>query len=400
MLTDKEIIEAYSVHGSLSKAAKALGMIKETYRLKLKRARARLGITNEEYITQLAHDKQRLQDINRVERKTWRGQARFNNALLDVDKTLIELIKTHNQPTTPSIVMEKNNKAFGVIQLSDLHLNECVDNDFGKYNWEIAAKRLRKHILNSSKLFITNNVTDVIIVMTGDMFNSNRRLDEILLNATNRANALFLGYSIIKEAIHELLALEFNVSITYVSGNESRIEENMSNTNILASDNFDSMLYHMLRYNLQDKVKFYTPKNCLENVISINGTNILLLHGHTLNGKLDTDVAKLFNKYTNIGVKLNYVMFGHLHNCLISDLYARSSSLVGNNDYSAYGLNLYGRSSQNCYIVCNGAVNGYRNDLEETSDVIGYQYDSELEAYHSTAKDKLHKDITVVQIVI
>lgn len=353
----------------------------------------------------LSHQKQKLQDINRIERKNWRGRARLSNALEEIDKELISLLKSKKTPIIGNnkkiSPVKPNSDSIGIIQLSDLHLNECVSNSFGTYNWEIASKRLRKHFLSSMREFKANNINKVLIALTGDIFNSNRHLDEILLNATNRANALFLGFSLFRSAIIELIDNGFDVSVTFVAGNESRIEQECYSTNILANDNFDVMLFHMLRINLDDRVNFIIPDNVLESVVSVNDKNILLIHGNFgITKDIDNSISKFYSRYASIGVKLDYVLFGHIHNALISDLYARSSSMVGNNDYANFGLNLYGRPSQNFFIVSKDSITGVRNDLEDTDNIIGYEYDKTLEAYNSQSQSKLYPEKTIIKIVI
>ena len=54
------------------------------------------------------------------------------------------------------------------------------------------------------KYFKTANITNIVVAMTGDMMNSDRRLDELLNQATNRAKATFLGVDILQQAIIDI----------------------------------------------------------------------------------------------------------------------------------------------------------------------------------------------------
>lgn len=336
ILSNNEILSLYNSLKSIRKCSKFLKeqkgmkMNKETFRLMLNKARAEeeptdydtLGLGGEalEYFEKLAHQKQKLQDINRIERKTWRGVARFSNAFEEVDKELIKLLEEKEVNfKCPTYKAEEG--TVGIIQLSDLHLNECVKEEYNQYNWEIASKRLRKHIQESMLYFKAKNVMKVLIAMTGDITNSDKVLDKILQNATNRANALFLATLLIKSAIQELCENGFEVFVTFCIGNEARVNENIEYSNILASNNFDFMLYHCLRLLLEKtNVKFMTPNNVNEAIISIHNKNILLCHGHLgITKDVEGSVQKLMAKYQALGTHIDYVLMGHIHSAYCSD---------------------------------------------------------------------------------
>ena len=80
--------------------------------------------------------------------------------------------------------------------------------------------------------------------------------------------------------------------------------------------------------------------------------------------------------------------------------YARSSSLVGANDYSEKALNLSGRASQNLYIFYkNGNRDGIKVDLQYV-DNKGYNIDKSLEAYNPKSQEKLSQKTTILEIKI
>ena len=417
ILSNNEILSLYNSLKSIRKCSKFLKeqkgmkMNKETFRLMLNKARAEeepnaydtLGLGGEalEYFEKLAHQKQKLQDINRIERKTWRGVARFSNAFEEVDKELIKLLEEKEVNfKCPTYKAEEG--TVGIIQLSDLHLNECVKEEYNQYNWEIASKRLRKHIQESMLYFKAKNVMKVLIAMTGDITNSDKVLDKILQNATNRANALFLATLLIKSAIQELCENGFEVFVTFCIGNEARVNENIEYSNILASNNFDFMLYHCLRLLLEKtNVKFMTPNNVNEAIISIHNKNILLCHGHLgITKDVEGSVQKLMAKYQALGTHIDYVLMGHIHSAYCSDFFARSGSLTGSNAYNFYGLNIHGKASQNCLLVSNSGITAIKNDLDDVSGVVGYEYPKEIESYNTKSSEKLNKEETIIKIVI
>ena len=75
--------------------------------------------------TKLQRKVQKLQDINRVERKGWREDSRVVNALEGLGESLKDLLETVNlkEYTTFHPVMDSEECA-GVIHLTDTHFNE------------------------------------------------------------------------------------------------------------------------------------------------------------------------------------------------------------------------------------------------------------------------------------
>jgi predicted phosphodiesterase len=184
----------------------------------------------------------------------------------------------------------------------------------------------------------------------------------------------------------------FNVEVTYVSGNESRVGKDMGHSDISVSDNYDTMIFEMLRLMFRKtKGMVFLDEQIQEHVIKVLDKNILIIHGHTIkNGNVTTQIQKIKSKWTDhIGEKIDYVIWGHYHAAQITDLHARSGSLCGGNDYSDHGLQLSTRASQNVYIVRKDGINGMKVDLQDVTGISGYKIEKELEAYHVKSFDKV-----------
>jgi calcineurin-like phosphoesterase family protein len=96
----------------------------------------------------------------------------------------------------------------------------------------------------------------------------------------------------------------------------------------------------------QDKegIDFLEIDNPHEKLIDVNGQNILLIHGHQKTKNYESFTRKMEQKYAQMGYKLDLVLLGHIHETLISDIFARGGSVVGSNVYSHVG---YSKSSIN-----------------------------------------------------
>jgi predicted phosphodiesterase len=344
---------------------------------------------------------QKLQDTQRIERKGWRSDSRIYNAMEEYNKALLsELSKTNLASfTVKHDVVPKC--PVGIITLSDLHLNELVCLAHNKYDFKVAAKRLKLLISKARIYFKALGVKQVLVSFLGDLLNSNRRVDELLNMATNRAKASILSVYLLEQVILDLNK-DFNVTCLSVSGNESRIEKDWSWSEMIASDNFDVTIFNTLKYVFRDAQGIsFIDGDVVEQIVDINGSNFLFTHGMQISSDIEKSVQQLKGKYSSQGITVDYVLVGHVHSARVGDTYARNSSLVGANAYSDRGLNLDGRASQNIIIVhADGNRDGIKIDLQNIEGVEGYDIIEQLEAYDAKSAGKLKTNRVIFQIVI
>ena len=346
----------------------------------------------------LAKQKQSFQDINRIERKAFREYARIENAVGKYNKELVRIFDKHKlSDLTKSY--DENKKAVGVIQFSDVHFNELVQLEHNKYDFNIASARCKSFVDKAIKYFKAFDITNVLLVQSGDLLNSDRRLDELLSMATNRAKATFLAVDIFQQVILHLNK-HFNMSVCSVTGNESRIKEKNGWINAIATDNYDYTIFQTLRYVFKGSKINFIDGDPMEIVVEVAGQNLLVIHGHgAIKKSVEASISQMIGRYKLRGTKIDYVIFGHIHSARVGDIYSRSSSMVGANDYSEKALNLAGRASQNCFIFYNdGNRDGIKIDLQNYSK--GYNINKSLEAYNAKSHDKLRKETTIFKVVV
>ena len=348
-----------------------------------------------EYNIKLARNNQKQSDLNRIKNKSFREHSRIENALVAYNDEIIKLLKTEGLKT--SIRKHKsNNKSVLIVHISDTHFNELVDLKHNKYDFKVASKRLQKFAHHIKRYAKFEGCNDIFIGITGDLLNSDRRVEEKMSMATNRAKATFLGVHLLKNFILDLNSVA-NISVGCVSGNESRAYE-YGFTDIIATDNYDYTIFSILKL-LLPEIKFVTS-GAMELVVEINGHNVLLIHGHTLR-KMDSNIiAKVVSKYSRNGVILDFMICGHLHETMITDFLCRGSSLVGANAYSEKALNLSSRAAQNIYIMKNNERHDIRIDLQHTTGFRGYPINNELSSYNAKSVEKTYKKQTIFKIII
>jgi hypothetical protein len=267
-----------------------------------------------------------------------------------------------------------------IIQLSDLHSNSIVNVTGNCFDTEVLSKRLQKHFHKSIEIGKRFNVNRVIIALTGDQSTMTHRISQITEMASNRVEGILNLYFMIVEGIQDVLRHVDEVYIASICGNESRIYDFMNNTKNLDIESFDFILFKFLQIHFTNdkRVHFLESNEVHEQVLSINGKNIIMVHGDRHNfiaSKTAEGFERLKVSYSKKGISLDFLICGHIHQTLITDTFARSGSIKGDDTYSKVGLNLSGTSSQNCLIIqSDGAIVPIANNLQDYSGFDGYSY--------------------------
>lgn len=359
----------------------------------------RYGLIDTEIIDEnvkLATQKQKYMDSNRIERKSFREFARISNALENYNEKLIENIPKL-KPFEISYT-NVNTQSIGVIQISDVHFNELIDLSNNKYDFKVAARRF-KLLAQRAKQYL--KCKRVLIAFTGDLMNSDRRLDELLNQATNRAKATLLAFHILEQFIVDI-ASNFEVSILSVSGNESRAGKELGFSEIMATDNYDFTIFNMLKiaFRNAENIQFLSAGNA-EMVVNVNGSNVLFMHGLAVTKDIEKSIQQTMGKYATQNVIIDYVFIGHIHSARIGDLYARSSSMCGGNAFSNIALNLASRASQNIALFHDNKTHDVMKvDLQNIDTIDGYNIVDELIAYNAKSVNKCKKSEVIHQITI
>lgn len=346
---------------------------------------------------------QKLIDKSRARRKETRETARQVGVLEELTTELFKLLKKKNlSHLTVSHDTKDTNKNIGIIHLSDAHFNELINTQCNKYDFNVAAARLRLLAIRAKTYFKALGITDVLLAMTGDMMNSDRRLDEILNAVTNRTKATFLAVDILQQFILDIND-DFNVTVAYVSGNESRINPEIGWNPNPVSDSYDTTIFYMLKFLFRDaEGVYFIDGDPSELIVQVGNINILLIHGHgCINGSVERSVEQIKGRYASQGIIVDYVIFGHIHSAYVGDHFSRSSSLCGSNAYNEKKLNIRGRASQNVYIVNNDQklIDAIKVDLQ-IIDGEQYNVDMSLAEYNPKSAKKAMPVETIFRVVV
>lgn len=382
------VLDAVIAHGSYQKAADALGRSVGTVGNHMKNLQRRAAAEEDPQIVaenvRLAKKAQKAQDRNRIHNKSFREYARVENAIDGYAERICELLEQFRLTPPAPKANQSTSDAVGVLQLTDVHFNEVVDLAQNQYDFVIAGKRLKKLVDEADLVWRARGVDRVVVALTGDLMNSDRRLDELLANQDNRARATLGAVDILRQLFDDLVLRGYNVTGADVNGNEGRVPKEVGWVNKVASDNYDETICRMLEYTMRDcdGVEWAERDDATECVLNIAGHNWLLIHGHQVGKNVEGDVSKIVSKYAKRGVVLRYVIFGHIHSGYLNENFARSPSPVGDNAYSDKALNLTGRAG-GCFFTAfsDGGINASLVDTQCVDGIDGYV---PIEAYRAS----------------
>jgi predicted phosphodiesterase len=342
---------------------------------------------------------QRKTDELNVTKKYFREYARVENTLTALNEALNEQLTNQTFKPITYEHPDKNGTVL-VVQVTDLHFNELVEMPDNEYGFVVGAQRLQKYANTIHKIAKTYDVSEIVVALTGDVINSDRRLDEKLHMATNRTKASIIATQILYHFLQDINRAA-NLNVVSVSGNESRVNEEWGMSEVTMSDNYDYLVFNMLKMLFKEsKGITFVEGDPVEQVINVNNSNILVTHGGGIK-EGQAAMQQVFGKYAAKGILLDYAIFGHIHFTNITDIYSRSGSLIGNNVYSDRSLNLITKASQVVHIIeKDGTINSLKVGLQYAGDYKGYDIKDDLKAYNSKLADNTKQRTTIVKVVI
>ena len=190
-----------------------------------------------------------------------------------------------------------------------LFRSERVELPSNRYDFQVAAARLAKLAARVKQLGRSYGASKVVIACLGDFLNSDRRLDELLSNATNRSKATLLAVDILRAFLLDLRS-EFALEVYGITGNESRVHPELGWCDELATDSYDLMIYSILKRGFQGVEGIaFCGFQANELLFEVMGRTFLCLHGHQVGANLQKSVQEITGKYASRGITVDYTLF-------------------------------------------------------------------------------------------
>ncbi len=351
-------------------------------------------------------DKQRFMDTNRIERKAFREYARVENAVSAYAQSMEALVKAEGARLSSfnplPLTNAESSKEIGMVQISDCHLNELINLPHNKYDIGVASHRLHKLAMEALIMFSARGIKKIVVAFTGDNLNSDRRLDELLNQATNRSKATFVAVELFSKFLRHL-GEHFHVTVVGVLGNESRVNKEMSFSNESMSDNYDFVICNMLRMLFEASEHpnvHFGSIDTMELVVNVGGTKVLLTHDLARATSSQKGAQNVIGKQYLTGSPVDVVIGGHIHATNNGAYSFRSGSLAGSNSYNENAMHLAGRASQNIYVfgerqrMCTGI------DLQNYIEGNCYDIAETLMTYDCRSLHDVSKKHEVLEVVV
>lgn len=277
----------------------------------------------------------------RDERNAWQRQN-YNTARVEQKLDYLEDCIKHSSPAKLDVKLKEiNSNKTAIICCSDWHIGACYDNEYGKYNSDIAKARISEYASKAIVICETNNVHNVIISNLGDSISGFIHQSIQVTNRENVIEQVMLASELMLSFIKEFVKRGFGVTFTNVSGNHSRIA---AKSDAIKDERLDDLIGWYCNTHLKEYPNFLYLK--AEDTTFSDVFGFWFCHGDydsfSKSGLANLVLAK--------GFKPRAVFLGHYHTMAIDDCYdvkiCRSGCLGGSGDDYTVQKRLKGKPSQ------------------------------------------------------
>lgn len=246
-----------------------------------------------------------------------------------------------------------------LVLLSDLHIGQSFSSYWGKYDTEIAQKRMDEYLGRICEIGEKNHSENCYVAILGDLISGNIHKSIQVTNRENVISQIKIVSELITGFCYELSKHFSNVVISNVSGNHSRIDKK---DDAIHDERLDDLVGWIVKNSLMhiDNVKYIDNDTDIGiSSFNIRGKDYVLVHGD-------------YDQFSSAGVsnlcmmlhKIPYaILFGHMHHCSIDETNGikmiRGGSLAGTGDQYTIEKRLNGDPSQMVCVCTTDGVLAY-----------------------------------------
>lgn len=303
-----------------------------------------------EYSQELMKQKRELERLKiqfRDERTAWNKQnytdARVEQKLDYLEEELRDMGKIDFPEH--EIVETKGDNDMLVI-LSDFHIGQCFDSAWGKYNSDIAFKRVEQLAEKVRKVQYKHKSENLYVAISGDLISGSIHKSIAITNREDVITQIKIASKIIINFCYNMSKYFKKVYVTNVAGNHSRIDKK---DDALHSERLDDLVGWVVNSSLQH----------IDNIIFIANRLDIGIAEMSIRGKQYVSVHGDYDKFSKGGVEnlvmmIGYipyaVLFGHMHVCSLDECNGvkmiRGGSLAGAGDQYTIEKRLSGKPAQ------------------------------------------------------
>ena len=304
------------------------------------------GITSNE-LQEIQDEKLELQK----EKLKFRDQKReFNNKLRrmarleHLEDYLKDTVKEIEPVKLPKAKINKDDNKEAMVIISDEHVGMVIDSRFNKYNISIAKERLGKLQEETMKKIKRDNITKLHIAHLGDGIHGAIHTTARIESEENNIQQIITLANMLESFIERFLQEGIEVEFYSVAGNHTRSIPNKKES-LGTAENFERLLTVFLNKSFRQfsNFSFIDDEEGLI-VKEIKGKTVVFAHGDLDKG--NGVVTKLNDM---LGVSIDYLFTGHVHNFFVKEhgnaVHYGVGSMCGLDSYAISGR-FSGRPSQ------------------------------------------------------
>ena len=246
--------------------------------------------------------------------------------------------------------------------LSDLHIGETFNSNFGEYNSSIARRRLDEYLLEIIKIGRRHGSENVYLNLLGDQISGNIHLSIQVSNKENVIEQVKLSAELITNFAVELSKYFKHIFIIGVAGNHSRLISNKD------KDIKDERLDSLITWIVEQMTGHIDNIVILHRNIDSGISDLLVREKTYINVHGDND-AMNSNAVGKLCMMLGFfpyaIIGGHRHTPAYQEFngvkFIQSGSLAGSGDDYTLSKRLSGKANQTVLVCSNKGIDAIYN---------------------------------------
>ena len=313
-------------------------------------------------INNAKRDLERAKIQFRDERTAWNKQnaidARVSQKLDYLEAVLREDGEVRYPIPSSAIVIDTSDRDLLVL-MSDLHVGQAFDSNFGQYNTKLAHERMEKYAEEVIKIGSQNRCQHCYVSILGDLISGSIHKSIQVTNRENVIDQIKIASQLITDFIYFISKYFEMVTISNVSGNHSRLERK---EDALHDERLDDLIGWIVKNSLMHIGNVNFIQNNID--IGISSFNIRGLDYVSVHGDMDAYSSGGVSKLCMMIRKIPYaILYGHLHHCSVDETNGikmiRGGSLAGSGDSYTIEKRLSGKPSQMVCVCSEKGIESY-----------------------------------------
>lgn len=313
-------------------------------------------------INNAKRDLERAKIQFRDERTAWNKQnaidARVSQKLDYLEAVLREDGEVRYPISSSAVAIDTSDRDLLVL-VSDLHVGQAFDSNFGQYNTKLAHERMEKYAEEVIKIGSQNRCQHCYVSILGDLISGSIHKSIQVTNRENVIDQIKIASQLITDFIYSISNYFEMITISNVSGNHSRLERK---EDALHDERLDDLIGWIVKNSLMHIGNVNFIQNNID--IGISSFNIRGLDYVSVHGDMDAYSSGGVSKLCMMIRRIPYaILYGHLHHCSVDETNGikmiRGGSLAGAGDSYTIEKRLSGKPSQMVCVCSERGIESY-----------------------------------------